>query len=349
MATMQSLLDRTRLELGDQPKTFRQSWFGDGATNRWELDYAPLDAETVVVLVAGQDVSDACSVEEATGVIVFDSAPGADDEVVVIGVYFRYFTTGELTTLISSAVEEHLLRRTSSSGAALTLANLPAIEEGPLALAATVKALYVLATDASFDIDIMTPDGVNIPRSERYRQLMGMIEARKEQHRQICEALNIGINRVEVFTLRRISRHTGKYIPVFRPQEIDDYSKKERIYLPIPTYGASPIPSPAAQYDLSLIQGDVFSQSFQFDVSLVNRLVTAQARLYPENGTVAATFTVTVDDAETGLITLSLTEDQTRILPLRSYWDMELSDTDGGNSTTVMSGRVFCQREVTRG
>lgn len=66
MATMQSILDRTRLELGDQPKTFRQEWYGDGVTNRWELDYAPLDADSVIAVVDGTDVSNACEVEEAT-------------------------------------------------------------------------------------------------------------------------------------------------------------------------------------------------------------------------------------------------------------------------------------------
>ncbi len=67
MATMQSLLDRTRLELGDQPKTFRQEWYGDGVTNRWELDYSPLDADSVIVTVDGVNVSNDCEVEEAAG------------------------------------------------------------------------------------------------------------------------------------------------------------------------------------------------------------------------------------------------------------------------------------------
>ena len=57
---MQTLLDRTRLELGDQAKTFRQHWFGDGVTNRWELDYQPLDSDTVVATIYGVDVSGQC-------------------------------------------------------------------------------------------------------------------------------------------------------------------------------------------------------------------------------------------------------------------------------------------------
>ena len=57
---MKTLLDRTLLELGDQAKTFRQHWFGDGVTNRWELDYQPLDSDTVVATIYGVDVSGQC-------------------------------------------------------------------------------------------------------------------------------------------------------------------------------------------------------------------------------------------------------------------------------------------------
>ena len=342
MATMQSILDRTRLELGDQPKTFRQEWYGDGVTNRWELDYAPLDADSVIAVVDGTDVSNACEVEEATGVLVFDAAPGADKKVVVTGTYYRYFTSAELTTLITSAVQEHLLHRVNAFNQAVSLATLPAVEDGIVALAATIKALYVLATDASFDIDILTPDGVSIPRSERYRQLMGMIESRREQHKQICEALNIGPNRVEVYTLRRISKWTNKYVPVYRPQEVDDYSQRERVYIPIPTYGATPIPSTASEWDLSMVQGDTFSQAFDFSIDLTGVTVKAQVRLYPEAPVVAAEFAVFLDNAAQGLVTLSLTPTQTKQLPLRGYWNMQIDQ--GGTITTVMQGRVFCAR-----
>ena len=346
MATVQSILDRTRLELGDQPKTFRQEWYGDGDTVRWELDYGPVDADSVIVTVDGVNVSDDCEVEESSGVLTFDTAPGADDKVVVTGTYFRYFTSAELTTLIDSAAQEHLRNRVNAFNQAVSLATLPSVEDSIVALAATIKALYVLATDASFDIDIMTPDGVSIPRSERYRQLMQMIETRRDQHKQLCDAFNIGPNRVEVFTLRRVSRMTNKYIPVYRPQEIDDYSQRERVYLPLPTYGASPVPSSASEYDMAMVQGDSFRQVFDFNIDITGATITAQSRVYPESPVVAAQFSIEVEDAATGIVVLTLTPAQTKLLPLRSYWDMQI--TQGSTVTTVMQGRVFCSREVTR-
>lgn len=346
MATMKTLLDRTRLELGDQAKTFRQHWFGDGVTNRWELDYQPLDSDTVVATIDGVDVSGQCEVEEASGVLVFDTAPGPHSQVVVTGTYYRYFTTDELLTLLDSAVLEHLKGRVTSYNQSMTLENLPPIEEGVVAQATTVKALYVLATDASFDIDILTPDGVSIPRSERYRQLLEMIETRKAQHKEICEALNIGVNRVEVFTLRRVSKMTNKYVPVFRPQEIDDWSRRERVYLPIPTYGASPVPTPAKSLDLAMVQGDSFLQVLEFGIPLNGYTIQAQVRTYPQNPVVAAEFACTITDEDLGLATVSLTPDQTRRLPLRSFWDVQVTKDD--TVTTVVQGSIFTSREVTR-
>ena len=345
MATMQSILDRTRLELGDQPKTFRQEWYGDGYTNRWELDYSPVDAPTVIVVVDGTDVSDEVEVEESSGVLVFDTAPGADELVVVTGTYYRYFTSAELNTLITSAVQEHLLNRTNAWGQALTLENMPPVEDGVVALAATIKALFVLATDASFDIDILTPDGVSIPRSERYRQLMQMAETRKEQHKQICEALNIGPGRIEVFTLRRISRWTNHLVPVYKPQEIDDYTPRERVRLPIPTYGAEPQESDVPVTNINFVKGDTYFQAYDYSIDLTGYTITAQVRPYPQ-AAAKTDFLVTVTDAAQGLVSLSLTAAQTTNILNGSYWDMQIES--GGVVTTVMRGRVFVTSEVTR-
>lgn len=342
---LSSLVDHVRLELGDTPKSFRYQFDGDGVTTRWELPYSPLDASTVVVSVNGVDVSNDVAVEEPTGVMEFDTAPAVGFPVVVEGVYFRYFTTEELETLCTTAIHEHLHNRTSGVGQQITLENLPLVEEGPLVILVVVKALYVLATDASFDIDIHTPDGVSIPRSDRYRQLMMMIDSRRQQYMELCNALNIGVSRIEVYTLRRISDRTNKYVPIYRPQEIDDNSKPQRVWLEIPGYGGTPIPSAVTEYALTFTQGDSFRQVFDFNIDITGATITAQARTYPESPTLAAQFSVTVQDAAQGLVVLELTPAQTKILPLRAYWDMQMDL--GGTVTTVMKGQVFCEREVT--
>lgn len=350
MATLTSLVDRVRMELGDQGKSFVWTAKGTG-TNRYELPYSPVLGSTLAVFVAGIDVSNYVTVEEHTGILTFDTSPvdqtpAVDSDITVQGTHFRFFTDSELEIITSAAVQEHLYNRADAYGRALTIQNLPTVEEYPAALLAAHHALYTLATDASFDIDIQTPDGVSIPRSERYRQLMDMIRGRKEQYDTLCQALNIGLTRIETFTFRRISKATNRYVPVYMPMEIDDRTPPQRIYLPIPTYGGSPVPSKAAPYDLVFTQGDDYSVVLDFPFSLAGYTAKAQVRLYPESPAKVAEITCTIVDAALGKLRLSLSSEQTEDIPLRAYWDIQLTKDD--LTETYMQGGVFCKRQITK-
>lgn len=345
MASLASLVERVRLEIGDPGKSFVWSTTTT-ATTRYELPYSPVDGASMVVTLNGVDISNDVTAEEHTGVITLDNVPVAGRTLKVSGTYFRYFTDAELTTITDSSVKEHLYNRADAFGRPLTVQNLPTVEEFPTALLATVQALHTLATDASFDINIQTPDGVSIPRSERYRQLMDQIRARKEQYDDLCKALNIGLTRIDVFTLRRTSRATNRYVPVYMPQEIDDRTPPQRLFLPIPTYGASPVPSKAAPYDLVFTQGDSFEAILDFPFSLAQYTPKAQIRLYPESAAVIAEVTCTPVDSAQGKLSISLTAAQTKKLPLRSYWDIQL--VNGDFTETYLTGQVFCKRQVTQ-
>ena len=64
--------------------------------------------------------------------------------------------------------------------------------------------------------------------------------------------LNIGLHRIETFTLRRISRLTNRYVPIYRPQEVDDGSIPQRVLLSMPTYGDVTPATTAQVKDLTL-------------------------------------------------------------------------------------------------
>lgn len=348
MATLSGIMDRVRLELADLPQSFTTSIIADGVSVRYEMEIYPVEGTSLTVKVEGVDVSDV-SVEERTGVLWFTTAPTAGDEITVTGTRYRYFTTADLSSIAEAAVAQHIHSRNDSFGRGMTLSNLPPVEEYPLALLATVEALYTLATDAAFDIDIMAPDGVNIPRSERYRQLMDMIATRREQYETLCSALNIGLNRIEVYTLRRVSRMTNRYIPVYQPQEVDDQSRPKRVYLPMPTYGAVPLPEDASIYDIVVTQGDTFSMVLDFPFDLTSYTPKAQIRLFAEAQTMWTEFTITPVDGEPDKIELSLTALQTARLPLQGVWDMQLITSDTPPQvTTYLKGAVFSPRQVTK-
>lgn len=344
MATLSSLVERVRLELGDLGKSFVTQFMADGTTNRFQLHYAPIEAPSLQVLANNVNITSASSIEESTGVLVTDTVPADGVVLLVNGTYYRYFTTAELEYFITAAFEQHTSRKTDSLGRKVTIETLASIEEYPVALYASTLALYTLATDASFDINVFAPDGVTIPRSERYRQLMEMIESRREQYRELCTQLGIGMYQIEVFTLRRISKMTNRYVPVYVPMEVDDRSHPRRVELPIPTYGTAPTPWPTDAGDLTAYQSLAFETTIEFSGDFTGKSFIA--RLLTQRGSVMVVqnfeITVTDDGNDNYEATISLTADQTRRIARRTYWQIasqddvtdEIIEIKGGNFLT---------------
>ena len=424
MATLSSLVDRVRLELGDLGKSFVVQFMADGSTNRFTIQYAPIDAAELKVFADGVDVSELSSVEEQTGTLVMDTLPADGTLIIASGTYFRYFTSEELEYFVKAALEQHAGTKTDTTGRKITLTNLPTIEDYPVALYASTLALYTLATDASFDINIFAPDGITIPRSERYRQLMEMIESRREQYRELCVQLGIGLYSIEVFSFRRISKMTNRYVPVYKPQEVDDKSRAQRVDIPLPTYGTRPIPWPTDGGELLAYETIAFTKTFSitgdysgktwvarllsqrnavyivrnldFDVSnsqidtitdvtrlggeTTATLVTSSDHALVGGETIhilgvneelnaswtvasvptTTSFTITTTETtaialteqsgsaeaegeKTYTATISLTAENTRLLPNRTYWQIATLDS-GGDATEILGGQFFTER-----
>jgi hypothetical protein len=357
VATLSALSDRLRAELGDMGKSFVFQATGDGTTRRFSLGYAPLDGTGLTVTVAGTDVSSNCSVEEITGTLIFNTAPANHAAIVVSGTYFRYFTTTEIESYVNTAFLQHSKGKTDVNGSLTTLSTLPAVEEYPLVILASSMALYTLATDSSFDINIFAPDGVSIPRSERYRQLMEMVQARKEQYRELCTLLGIGLYGIEIFTLRRISRTTNRYVPVYIPQEVDDGSLPRRAQLRIPTYGAEIPESLAITQDLILYGGDDYAFDVTFDFDLTTYTPLAQIRLFPSplgnqvGPVVVDTFTITKQQPQgasfPNTLYLTLLGSKTKNYPKVAYYDVQLTDS-AGRVHTYVKGRILTESQVSQ-
>lgn len=366
MADINSLISRVRVELGDLGKSFATQFTADGATNRFRLHYAPLDAKSVVVRADGTDISDHSYVEESTGtlvvqlthedfpdlVLVDTTVPKAGVAFTVSGLYFRYFTDTELNTLITDAVAQHTAKHTDAVGRKITVASLPQLDEYPVAVYATSLALYTLATDASFDIDIAAPDGVSIPRSERYRQLMDMLSARQAQYRDLCAQLGIGMYTIDVFSLRRISKTTNRYVPVYKPQEVDDRSFPQRAHLSLPTYGDKPVPWETESDEFLAYQGRDWSGTVTIngdlgDIEIVARLILQRGSWQP-----VQSFTVNWTTEGTGANTvntfaLSLTADETYRLSNRTYWQIARFDANSSGVDQyyeLIGGNFFTER-----
>jgi hypothetical protein len=351
VANLTSLSERLRSELGDTGKSFVHQFIADGTTNRFLLPYSPVDAINMIITLDGTDISTTVDVEETTGYMTFDEVPETGAVVVAAGTYFKYFTVTEIEQFVCTAFDQHTANHADTYGRAVLLDTLPGLEEYPVITYASTLALYTLATDASFDIDITAPDGVQIPRSERYRQLMQMIEVRKQQYRELCSQLGIGLFRIDVFSLRRISKTTNRYIPIYLPLEVNDRSMPQRVILPIPSYGSAIAPSSVPTRDLMMYEGDNFVAILDFPDAFDVTDYTWESSISNQIGSAVSIVDFTIENitGATDQLQLSLTSEQTNLLPEKGFWDIQgtlIADTS--QVQTYMRGTVITTRQVTQ-
>lgn len=263
--SMQDVIARVRIELGDTGAPFSDSFLGTGLVSQFDLTEFNVWNVTATWIKNQQPVLLQANTEymlnTQEGRIFLLGAPSPlpqGDNLIVSGQAGGMFSDQELEMFVNDAVLQHTQGRTvktrfrDSSGFVryvnnpMDLSNLPAVEGTLVALRASVDALWALATDASTDIDISSADGTTVPRSQRYRQLRQQIDGMTERYNQLCAMLNVGLNRIEMSKIRRVSKTTGRLVPVFADREYDDYELPTRQLPPIDVRDAddSNIPSP---------------------------------------------------------------------------------------------------------
>lgn len=252
MADRAKILARVRTELGDFGSSFRDAFLGTGELDSYDLSVINVDSVTVTATEGGSTTTLASpahySLDARAGRILLAGqyAPLPDAvTLTVTGSSFGMFSDADLNQLMDEAVLLHANGRTIRrryrdphgfirfADEPLTMETLPPVEELPLALLVTVNCLWVLATDASGTTDVDTSDGTHVDRRGRYEQLINQIALVEERYTSICASLNVGLERIEMFDLRRVSRTTGRLVPLFKDQEYDDYSLPTRKIPPV--------------------------------------------------------------------------------------------------------------------
>lgn len=252
MADVTSTIKRVRREIGDLGESFQTEAQGDGLTRRFELPVNMLGTSGLSVYEVDEynnrtpyALNTDYVIDSDNGVITLTGTLGIDEQIFVEGTHYSLFSDGELEVYINDAVNKHVGDRTTSTRAMgpfgfveyvelpITLATLPPVEEPLVAILACIDVFWTMATDAATDIDVVTAEGTSIPRSQRYRQIMGHLQMLQGRYQQLCEQLNVGFYRIEMSTLRRVSRTTGRYVPVYKDREYDDHSWSVRELPPI--------------------------------------------------------------------------------------------------------------------
>ncbi|MFD6934645.1 hypothetical protein ACFWAP_00620 [Streptomyces goshikiensis] len=265
MAELTKILSRVRSELGDFGAAFRDVLFGTGELSDYDLSTVNVTLQRVSLLKDGAitdltaDLDYRLDPREGRLTLLGSYAPLPLGQVLMVdGAASGMFTDEELTGHIRDAELQHCHNRTqtvryrSANGfiryadEPLRLENLPDVEELPLILLAVINALWAVSTDASSDVDISTGEGTHIDRGQRYTQILHQISVLTDRYEELCRQLNVGLFRIEMATLRRVSLTTGRYPPIYVDREFDDNSYPQRVLPQIDKHDLDPsgIPNP---------------------------------------------------------------------------------------------------------
>lgn len=247
-----AIRDRLRLELGDFEEGFQASVEGDGFTRRFDLPEEVISNDGLSVVLTPESGSPTTLVEGTdftmdyrAGRITLTDPPADDAVITITGQHYQFFTDDELALFIRSAALKHTHNSDSLSVyrdldgfkhylyADQTVDTLGPVEYHAVALLAATEALEVIQTDAAYDIDVTTAEGTSLPRAERFANIGTLIATKRAIYDDLCNKLGVGLGRVEVFTVRRVSRTTGRLVPVYLPQEYDEVRMPPvRVYSP---------------------------------------------------------------------------------------------------------------------
>lgn len=346
-STIDNLIARARLEMGDQGMSFSTPIVADGFTTIVQIPNKPVDPRSITVsssvsgtLTPGVDYT----LDAKNGQIVLRGAAQSTPSVLTVtGSAYRFFSDDDWSIFVNTAVIQHL------HGTYKDLAHIPPVEEYPVAILAVIEALWALKNDATFDINITTPEGVSIPRAQRFAQIDHMLVTRQEQYNQLCAVLNVGLNRIEMFTLRRKALSTEKLVPVYIPQEWSDSRPPYEVYPAIDVLDTSGRTEPEVQplftLDLLATAFQPFSQNITGLGDLTNQTIRGSVRMYPAAYQPLAYMLVTVIDAANGIVNISMNDTITYFVGVSKFWDLQAVDKTTGYRRTLVNGRFDAVRQ----
>jgi hypothetical protein len=232
MATKDDVINIARNYLRDFPRFFQTSFTPNGIT--YELGKPNIDAASMWVAyvpTAAASVSvipsSGYTIDERNGLLRLKAMLTGADTLMIEGYHYEWLTTGDMSFFADMAID---LTTYSLETPLETLA--PAVVD-VIGINALVQALWALLSEYSRDIDVITSESVHIIASQRYRMVSSLLDYWQEEYDRRAQALNIGLERLEVFTLRRVSKTTNRLVPLYKSKEVDDIDPLERLFPPI--------------------------------------------------------------------------------------------------------------------
>lgn len=231
MADFADVVTIARNYLRDFPKFFQVSFDALGRT--YQLGHTNIDADSLWVAsyVPNSPSASATSIsptgytlDSRNGVLRLNSQLSGTAKIMIEGYYYEWVTPADLEFYTHRAIEKHLHSLDAS------LPELSNAVINAIGIAAICESLWALMTEYSRDIDVITSESVHIPASQRFRMVQSLLMQWEKEYERHATALNIGIDRLEVFSLRRVSRTTNYLVPLYKNREIGEFSPIERLW-----------------------------------------------------------------------------------------------------------------------
>lgn len=241
MTTTADIAATARIWLRDFPKFFSDTVQGNGQQYVYRLS-TPLikddntfraatqtGSNPLVPLVEGVDFT----LDARNGFIILTNPLASGTTLFINFFAYEWFLDSDLQQFAAFMVGEF-----GQDIVGYDINNVGAAEIEALGLGTTVMALWSLLNELARDIDVSSfVDGTNIPASQRFRQVQSMLMSFESMYKDKAAMLNVGLDRIEAFALRRVSLTTNRLVPVYKPREIDDLATPQRVYPPIDPMG----------------------------------------------------------------------------------------------------------------
>lgn len=229
MSTVTEISEIARNYLRDFPKFFQVSFDVTGRT--YELGRSNIDPVTfwAATYTTGSSATvpladNAYSLDVRNGIMRLAAAQPANTKLMVEGYHYQWVNDDDLLFYAQCAIDKHL------PALEVGLEDLSPAAIKAVGIATICEALWGLLTEFSRDIDVMTSESIHIPASQRFRMVQALLAQWEAEYQRHATALNIGIDRLEVFTLRRTSRTTNRLVPLYKAKEVGDFSPMERLW-----------------------------------------------------------------------------------------------------------------------
>ncbi len=250
MPSIESLMATSRTYMRDHKRFFQATVSRQDGSRTFQLPHPNVSSAGFFVYAVGNgtvyqgvdngeatDTSFGFQLDERNGLLrLISPVTGgfpAGTYVNVEGYYYTWVTDEDLAFFVENIVAEHQFHRPE-----FVLSDVSDVEADAISLGSAVEALWSQLIEFSRDIDISTPEAVSVPATQRYRQMEDLLFSPNglvNKYKSKAQMLNVGLERVEMFHLRRISRTTGRLVPVYKSREWDDAARPQRLFPPNPT------------------------------------------------------------------------------------------------------------------